>query len=182
MQRGSAHALQNLHFAEHAPNHTKKPTYFRTMKTTLSLLFAYCAAAAFGVCFVQTAVENSLQSHSGTQNYVRVIRWWNYYRGHWLSLNFWDQLITGVQELKQFTNATVRKLSLLRYLGIILSTVWKTLRLPHLLCCSLGRSKIIIKWFWSLVVSIMIIIILLPQPLQYPRPNRRAFSYAWNLY
>jgi len=73
MQQGSVHALQNLHFAEHAPNHTKKPTYFRTMKTTLSLLFAYCAAAAFGVCFVQTAVEN-LQSHSGTQNYMRVIR------------------------------------------------------------------------------------------------------------
>jgi len=74
MQRGSAQALQNLHFARHAPNHTKKPTYFRTMKTTLSLLFAYCAAAAFGVCFAQTALENSLQSYSGTQNYVRVIR------------------------------------------------------------------------------------------------------------
>ncbi len=74
MQRGSVHALQNLHFAGCAPSHTKKPTYFRTMKTTLSLLFAYCAAAAFGVCFAQTALENSLQSYSGTQNYVRVIR------------------------------------------------------------------------------------------------------------
>tara|TARA_B100000459_G_scaffold131031_1_gene85243 strand:+ start:2214 stop:2438 length:225 start_codon:yes stop_codon:yes gene_type:complete len=74
MRRGSVKVLQNLNFAELAPNHTKKPIYFCTMKTTLSLLFAYCVAAAFGVCFVQTALENSLQSHSGTQNYMRVIR------------------------------------------------------------------------------------------------------------
>ena len=73
MQRGSAQALQNSNFARHAPNHTKKSTYFRIMKTTLSLLFAYCAAAAFGVCFAQNALD-SLQSYSGTQSYVRVIR------------------------------------------------------------------------------------------------------------
>jgi len=46
------------------------------MRTFLSLSAAYVAAGFFGVCFVQTALQSPLQSHthSGTQNYVRVIR------------------------------------------------------------------------------------------------------------
>ena len=44
------------------------------MKTFLSLSAAYVAAGVFGVCFVQTALQSPLQSHSNTQPYVRVVR------------------------------------------------------------------------------------------------------------
>ncbi len=44
------------------------------MKTFLSLFTAYVAAGAFGVAFVQTALTETLQQHSGTQSYVRVVR------------------------------------------------------------------------------------------------------------
>ena len=44
------------------------------MKTFFSVLAAYVAAGAFGVAFVQTALQSPLQQHSGTQSYVRVIR------------------------------------------------------------------------------------------------------------
>ena len=41
------------------------------MKSFLSVLAAYVAAGAFGVAAVNSM---TLQSHSGTQTYVRVIR------------------------------------------------------------------------------------------------------------
>ena len=44
-----------------------------SMKSFLSLLAAYVAAGAFGVAFVSNI---SAPSHSGTQSYNRVIRWW----------------------------------------------------------------------------------------------------------
>ncbi len=44
------------------------------MKTFLSLFTAYVAGAGFGVAFVQTALTETLQQHSGTQSYVRVVR------------------------------------------------------------------------------------------------------------
>lgn len=43
------------------------------MKTFLGLFAAYVAAGTFGVMFIQTALESSLQQHSGTQRYVRVV-------------------------------------------------------------------------------------------------------------
>lgn len=44
------------------------------MKTFLSVFAAYVAAGVFGVAFVQTALESPLQQHSGTQQFVRVVR------------------------------------------------------------------------------------------------------------
>ena len=44
------------------------------MKSFLSLFAAYVAAGAFGVAVVQTAMDQPLQQHSGTQSYVRVVR------------------------------------------------------------------------------------------------------------
>ena len=44
------------------------------MKTFFNVLAAYVAAGAFGVAVVQTAMEQPLQQHSGTQSYVRVVR------------------------------------------------------------------------------------------------------------
>jgi len=44
------------------------------MNTFLSLFAAYVAAGAFGVAFVQTALTEPLQQHSGTQQLVRVVR------------------------------------------------------------------------------------------------------------
>jgi|TARA_Y100000033_G_scaffold46201_1_gene50408 hypothetical protein len=44
------------------------------MKTFLSVFAAYVAAGAFGVAFVQTALESPLQQNSGTQSFVRVVR------------------------------------------------------------------------------------------------------------
>ena len=44
------------------------------MKSFLSLFAAYVAAGAFGVAVVQTAMEQPLQQHSGTQQFVRVVR------------------------------------------------------------------------------------------------------------
>ena len=38
------------------------------------VLASYITAGLFGVAFVQTALTESLQQHSGTQSYVRVIR------------------------------------------------------------------------------------------------------------
>ena len=44
------------------------------MKTFLVAFSAYVAAGAFGVAFVQTALQSPLQTHSGTQAYVRVVK------------------------------------------------------------------------------------------------------------
>jgi len=44
------------------------------MKTFLIVLASYVVAGVAGVAFVQTALEQPLQQHSGTQSYVRVIR------------------------------------------------------------------------------------------------------------
>ena len=44
------------------------------MKTALSFLIAYVAAGFFGVLYVQTALDSTLQQHSGTQAYVQVVR------------------------------------------------------------------------------------------------------------
>ena len=41
------------------------------MKSLLSLMFAYLAAGGFAVAAIS---QMTLQSHSGTQTYVRVIR------------------------------------------------------------------------------------------------------------
>ena len=38
------------------------------------VLASYITAGLFGVAFVQTALTESFQQHSGTQSYVRVIR------------------------------------------------------------------------------------------------------------
>ena len=38
------------------------------------VLASYITAGLFGVAFVQTALTESLQQHSGTQSYVRVVR------------------------------------------------------------------------------------------------------------
>tara|TARA_R100001510_G_C7630778_1_gene189660 strand:- start:796 stop:930 length:135 start_codon:yes stop_codon:yes gene_type:complete len=44
------------------------------MKTFLSVFAVYVAAGAFGVAFVQTALQSPLQQQSGTQQFVRVVR------------------------------------------------------------------------------------------------------------
>ena len=44
------------------------------MKSFLNMLAAYVAAGAFGVAFVQTALQSPLQQHSGTQQALRVVR------------------------------------------------------------------------------------------------------------
>lgn len=44
------------------------------MRTFFGLFVAYVAAGAFGVAFVQTALESPLQQHSGTQQALRVVR------------------------------------------------------------------------------------------------------------
>lgn len=38
------------------------------------LLISWGIAGLFGVAFVQTALESPLQQHSGTQQFVRVVR------------------------------------------------------------------------------------------------------------
>ena len=45
-----------------------------TMNSFLQFAAAMVAAGSFGVAFVQTAMVEPLQQHSGTQSYVRVIR------------------------------------------------------------------------------------------------------------
>ena len=44
------------------------------MKTFLILFVSYVTVGAFGVAFVQMALTETLQQHSGTQGYVRVVR------------------------------------------------------------------------------------------------------------
>tara|TARA_R100000479_G_scaffold146320_1_gene81782 strand:+ start:340 stop:474 length:135 start_codon:yes stop_codon:yes gene_type:complete len=44
------------------------------MKTFLSVFAAYVAAGAFGVAFVQTALQTAVIQHSGTQAHIRVVR------------------------------------------------------------------------------------------------------------
>ena len=44
------------------------------MKTFLSLFTAYVAAGAFGVAFVQTALTETFQQHSGTQRQLVYVR------------------------------------------------------------------------------------------------------------
>ena len=47
------------------------------MKTFLTVLSAYVAAGAFGVAFVQTALQSPLQQNSGTQVqrfYLKAVR------------------------------------------------------------------------------------------------------------
>ena len=45
-----------------------------TMNSFLQFVAAMVAAGSFGVAFVQTAMVEPLQQHSGTQSYVRVVR------------------------------------------------------------------------------------------------------------
>jgi hypothetical protein len=43
--------------------------------TTFCIVLAsYITAGLFGVAFVQTALESPLQQHSGTQQFVRLVR------------------------------------------------------------------------------------------------------------
>lgn len=43
--------------------------------TTFCIVLAsYITAGLFGVCFVQTALQEPVVQHSGTQSYVRVVR------------------------------------------------------------------------------------------------------------
>ena len=44
------------------------------MNSFLQFVAAMVAAGSFGVAFVQTAMVEPLQQHSGTQSYVRVVR------------------------------------------------------------------------------------------------------------
>lgn len=75
--QGAERGLNAFSLAGTAPTQCKRTNLnqpIQPMKTFLSLLTAYVAAGAFGVAFVQTALTESLQQHSGTQSYVRVIR------------------------------------------------------------------------------------------------------------
>ena len=64
----------DLQPTETLSTNVNEPTSLTTMKTFLSVFAAYVAAGAFGVAFVQTAMVEPLQHHSGTQSYVRVVR------------------------------------------------------------------------------------------------------------
>ena len=44
------------------------------MKTFLTVLASYVVAGVAGVAFVQTALTEPLQQHSGTQRVVRIVR------------------------------------------------------------------------------------------------------------
>ena len=44
------------------------------MNSSIQLLAAIVAAAAFGIAAVQIAATEPMQQHSGTQGYVRVMR------------------------------------------------------------------------------------------------------------
>ena len=44
------------------------------MNSFMQYVAALIAAGSFSVAFVQTALESPLQSHSGTQQFVRVVR------------------------------------------------------------------------------------------------------------
>ena len=46
----------------------------KQMNLFLQFVAAMVAAGSFGVAFVQTAMVEPLQQHSGTQSYVRVVR------------------------------------------------------------------------------------------------------------
>ena len=66
--------LPVLSLARSAPNEPNDQPLLTIMKTFLSVFAAYVAASAFGVAFVQTALQAPLQQHSGTQPFVRVVR------------------------------------------------------------------------------------------------------------
>jgi hypothetical protein len=44
------------------------------MNQSFQFVAAFIAAGCFGVAVVQTAMEQPLQQHSGSQPYVRVVR------------------------------------------------------------------------------------------------------------